>query len=204
MAFLWGQQLTQEAREISALSGELCVQRFLCRAPGLGTKEGRWLWATRGLKADCAPPATWGLPLGCSTWPGSSLCSASTRSLSPGAGSTVFPGQGSWLSHGAARWRAVTSCSWATPGVCLLSRWWSGLLEWAECAAEGSILCRTPGMPTMEVTCRSPRKDRRIRRTPDKHLGATFVKRQCGLEGWRQDERRALRRARAAHGGQPA
>lgn len=55
MGFLLGQELMQMARELSALSRELWVQRLLHRGPGLGTKAATQLWVPRGLKADALP-----------------------------------------------------------------------------------------------------------------------------------------------------
>lgn len=56
MAFLWGQELTQEVWSFLVdLSTELLAWRFFRRDPGLGTKAERSPGAPRGLNADRAP-----------------------------------------------------------------------------------------------------------------------------------------------------
>lgn len=133
MAFLLEQELIQKAQDISALTWELWVRRIPC----LGTKEGRWLWATRSLKSYCAPPVIWAPPLMFS------ICRAfhlliHPWPLSPRALSTVFPGQGSRVYHGATSWQAVALCSYAIQGICLPSGW-SRLQELVKGAADSII-----------------------------------------------------------------
>lgn len=56
MAFLWGQELTQEVWSFLVdLSTELLAWRFLRRGLGLGAKAERPPWTPRGLHVDRAP-----------------------------------------------------------------------------------------------------------------------------------------------------
>lgn len=63
MAFLWGQELTQEVWSFSVdPSTELLAWRFLRRGPGLGTKAEKSPRAPRGLNVDRSPREPSGPP----------------------------------------------------------------------------------------------------------------------------------------------